>query len=292
MKYGLVDLHHRSLIAQGTLAVRFQSAQNFCQELLVAAERLLASVPIKRSRVQGVGIGLPGFVDAGQVTCLPESLRYLEGVNVEQLLAERVPVPIAVENDARIIALGERDFGRHRPSHRMLSVTLGTGIGLALLADGQFSTAAAVDHMAGHIPIGSAKRPCICCFSGCLESALGASRLHEDLRRAGVVGAEEIARPEHAFNGPVSRSVITPYLDDLATALNCFVYLFAPDLIVLGGGLSRVISNHLADMASEIKAKPYPTYKVSVEVTKLWETAGVLGAASLAWAPVQHEVVT
>jgi glucokinase len=206
-----------------------------------------------------------------------------------------------MDNDGRAVAMGEAYFGGHTPAgmgrsaggtcqpRRLLSLTLGSGVGVALVVDGRLLEKSSIGHLAGHIPIRLGGGPCFCGFSGCLESLVSASGLICNFANFNqgkpvdeTVGLDARRIFELAKNGhPAATRAVTQLLDDLSVGLNAYIFLYGPDVIVLGGGLANSLAPWLPAIRQGVFAHPYDGYQVMVNLSSLGEQAGLYGAASL-----------
>ncbi len=244
---------------------------------------------------------MPGYVDGDQVSLVWESIAFIEGTALRPALEEELGFPIRMDNDGRAVAMGEAYFGGHTPSllghpagracqpPRLLSLTLGTGVGVALVVDGRLLEKSSIGHLAGHIPIRPGGGPCFCGFSGCLESLVGGPGLvrnftHFSQEKPGGGQALPDAREifELARQGhPAATQAVTRLVDDLIVGLNAYIFLYGPDVIVLGGGLSNSLGPWLPVIRQGVFAHPFNGYQVQVNLSSLGEQAGLYGAAAL-----------
>jgi predicted NBD/HSP70 family sugar kinase len=204
--------------------------------------------------------------------------------------------------------MGEAYFGEHAPSllgwvptyirqpaggacqpRRLLSLTLGTGVGVALVVEGRLLEKSSIGHLAGHIPIRSGGGPCFCGFSGCLESLVGGPGLVRNFARFSLEkpgGGQALPDAREIFElagqgHPAARQAVNQLLEDLIVGLNAYIFLYGPDVIVLGGGLSNSLGPWLPVIRQGVFAHPYDGYQVRVDLSTLGEQAGLYGAAAL-----------
>lgn len=251
-----------------------RSRTEFLAELAEQVRHSAADAGVDLDAIRGVGIGLPGFVLGDQVDMVWPALAFLEGSTLRADAEQAVGRPVRLENDARVVALGEARHGGH-PGGRLLSLTIGTGLGVALVVDGRLQETDSRTHLAGHLPLNSGARRCFCGFTGCLESMVSAARLTDE------TGQPDAAAVLAAADDPAGRAVVAGWLADLATGLNAYAHLYAPDVIVLGGGLSRGLGPFLTTLAEAVFAQPYRGWTVLLRRSDLAERAGSLGAAAL-----------
>jgi len=294
-KYGLVDLASHQIIVQQTLPTETGGLAAFVRAAGKAAGELSRQAGLRIGEVGAGGVGVPGYVDGDQVSLVWESLAFLEGMTLRSALQEELGFPVRMDNDGRAVAMGETYFGEYtlaggvgRP-RRLLSLTLGTGLGVALVVDGRLLEKSSINHLAGHIPIRLEAAACFCGFSGCLESLVGGPVLVRNFaqfsqdkegKEQAVADARKIF--ELATGGhPAARQAVGLLLDDLVVGLNAYIYLYGPDVIVLGGGLANSLNDWLPVIRQGLFACPFEGYQVKVSLSTLGEQADLYGAASL-----------
>ena len=142
--------------------------------------------------------------------------------------------------------------------------------------------------MGGHVTITSGDVACYCGKTGCLESLVSATGLVQAAERAGwrqrypelPLRAEVIFQQSEAGN-PDAVALVDRYLAYLKTGLDTYINLFAPDLILLGGGVAKGLNPYLPRLRSQGLLGPYKKYGVRIETSTLNEQAGMLGSAYL-----------
>ena len=237
--------------------------------------------------VRGVGIGLPGTVEfhAGRADDRP-FLGKWAGIPLAPLVAERFPVPVMVDNDVNVMALGEHIAGGHGHPDDMVFVKVSTGIGAGLLSGGRLlrgSLGAAGE--IGHIPVrDGGGLPCRCGNTDCLEAVAGGRRLlaaaDEQGRR--VTTLQELVAL--AVEGdPVAVTLIRDAGRRLGQALAGAVNLLNPEVIVLGGDLSQAYDHLVAGVREVVfqQCTALATRQLRVVAGSLWDDAGVRGCAAM-----------
>ena len=197
----------------------------------------------------GVGVSLPGVVDAAGGTVHAVNLPWLDGRPFAADLAARSGRGVRIANDANCFALSEAVDGAAAGAGVVFGVILGTGVGGGLVVGGRIIAGAnAVAGEWGHTPLpwrreaedGPAE-PCACGRSGCIETLLsggGLSRLHA--RHTGsTLEPLDISRRAGAGD-PAARATLARYADALARGLAVIVDILDPDAVVIGGGLSKL----------------------------------------------------
>lgn len=241
--------------------------------------------------LRGLGVGVPGFINSqtGRVDLAP-SLEW-SGFPLRERLAERYTIPIAVENDANLAALGELWFGPDSEADNLVLITLGTGIGAGIVINGMVYQGS--HHMAGEVGYFlpersdlSQKYPSFGAFEQLASGTGIAARAKERLRASSdghVFSAEQIealsaedvfaaARSGDAWALPVLADTI----DYLAQAIASIQQVLDPDLILLGGGVSRsadlLIEPILVRLNGRIPLTP------RLEASRLGYRAAVMGS--------------
>lgn len=210
--------------------------------------------------VRAVGIACGGPLDAPSGTLMsPPHLPGWERVPIGPLAAEAFGVPAALRNDATAAAVAEYRFGAGRGTATMLYLTVSTGIGGGAVLNGTLHHGAAGNGGEfGHIIVRRDGRRCACGRRGCVEAYASGSAIAERAREAlaaartaqaregrisrlaalPVVTAADVAAAA-AAGDPLARSVWAETVDLLGAAVADLVNVFEPDLVVLGGGVTR-----------------------------------------------------
>lgn len=294
-KYGLIDLVKREIMAQQVLPTITIGQVEFIRAARTALFDLCQQIGISWKEIAAGGVGVPGYVDGDLISMVWESLSFMEGTAFKSGMEKEFGFRLCIDNDARLVALGEAHFGGHTISadrlhnpSRLLSLTLGTGLGVSLVVNGQLQENCSITHLAGHIPIRPGTSPCFCGFSGCLESLVGTATLARNYQKANhtpsisehpQINGLEIFQMAAEGKAPAIQAVHL-LCQDLVTGLNAYIHLYGPDVIVLGGGLAYGLRDWLPLIRDGIFAKPYRGYRVNVVVSTLGELAGLFGAAS------------
>ncbi len=235
------------------------------------------------ARLRAIGMGLPGIVDPGRgVVASPANLPGWGAVPVAELLSGDDRVPVAVENDANIAALGERWRGAARDWETFAFVALGTGIGAGLVVDGRLHRGARF--FAGEVAYLATERAHVrgpYDPAGCLEGQAGGKAIGRRLSE--LLGREATA--EEAFRlarqgDPKALAVVREVQEHLAVALIAIAALLDPDGIVVGGGMSSQ-GEFLLGPVREMVHRHVPT-KPPVVVSALGEDAQLVGAVRAA----------
>lgn len=257
-----------------------------------------------RHQVGAVGLALAGFVTSDR-----RAVRFAPHLSwrdapVADRIAERIGLPVVVEHDANAAALAERHFGAASGAGTVVFIALGTGIGSALLIDGElYRGAFGVAPELGHLRVVPEGRPCPCGKQGCWErycSGTGLATtalellgrdpgLSPVLRRlaAGdpgrVTGLRVAAAASHG--DPIATAAVADLARWLGEGLALVADVFDPELVVIGGGVSGSAPLFLDDAREHYAAVVTGSGRrplARIRTAQLGEAAAVVGAAQLA----------
>lgn len=252
----------------------------------------------------GVCVGAPGGVDpeTGVVHHAP-NLGWFD-YPLAEALAARVELPVVVENDVNIGAIGEHAYGAGRGTRHLVALFVGTGVGGALIVEGEplrgFRGAAGE---VGHIVAVPGGRVCGCGRSGCFEAYASRTAMEAILRERMAEGRRSAVPEIMSEKGKarMSSSVIEAALDQgdplmtevlleaqghLATLVANLVNTVDPEMIVFGGGLVERLGTRFVDpIAREARAgflSQEGADRIRIVPGELGDHAGTIGAAVLA----------
>jgi glucokinase len=251
---------------------------------------LRAAANEARQEITGIGVGSTGPVhpltgEIGDVNFFP----HWRGENPVRDLGKTFGVSVALENDADAAALGEAAWGAGRAKRRLLYVTVGTGIGVALLVDGTIYRGVEEAHPEiGHHLVDPAGPPCSCGFNGCWESLAAGPAMVSWLERnapadyahrSGLTSKRicELAREGDTW----AQRAVEHEARYLGLGLANLVTLFAPDAIVLGGSVMKSADLFLEQIRGTIKSscRYVPHESAELALASLGENTNLIGAA-------------
>ena len=288
-KVGLVDLEFGRVVDLVLTPTEKNDDKLFLANLYSQYLVLTEKSGIASGQIAGIGIGAPGFVyEDGSVDSTYGFLPFMDQhYHLKEELEREFKLPCCVENDARVVALGESLFGRGKGYKRVLVLTLGTGLGLGFVANGRFETKLPYSHMGGHMTIASADFSCYCGKQGCLESLVSATGIIDSAVRAGweeknpgmALTVESVFEAEQKGN-LLAIQIVSEFLGYLKTGIDNYINIYAPEIIIIGGGVSKGMKPYLEQLRG-IQFIPFTNYKVEIELSELDENSGILGSAAL-----------
>ncbi len=242
-----------------------------------------------------MGVGLPGLVDTntGIVHELTNVAGWVE-TPLRDILRERTGLTVTVENDAKAMAYGEWKHGAARNGNDIVCLTLGTGVGGALILDGRlYRGAQLAAGEIGHMSIDYRGLPGPYGNFGCLEEYIGnnqiAQRASERYRAAGQDRPAESCTPrqlsEAANAGdPIAKQMWEDIGDELGAALASVVWIINPDTIVIGGGVAKAGDLLLDPVRRSIRSRTLKivNQNIRIALAELGNDAGIIGNATLA----------
>ena len=246
--------------------------------------KLLKKAGRKSADVWGIGVGVPGPVafHTGQPVS-PPIMPGWDGFSIPGWFADHYDVPVLVDNDVNIMALGEH-WTNWREVEHLLFIKVGTGIGCGIVAGGHIhrgAQGAAGD--IGHIRLSHQDEVvCRCGNLGCLEAVAGGRALAERLSEAGIDAkrSRDVVELVRAGN-PVATRLVRESGRHLGEVLAEAVNFFNPRVIVIGGDLGQVHEQLLAGVREVTfrRSLPLATGELKTVPSELGDRAGVIGAA-------------
>ncbi|MGF1478408.1 MAG: ROK family protein [Cyanophyceae cyanobacterium] len=229
-----------------------------------------------------LGVGTPGPADAaGRVAKVAINLAGWHEVPLADWLEAKLGLPSILANDANCAGLGEAWLGAGRPFHNLILLTLGTGVGGAIILDGKLFVGhhGAAGEL-GLITLNPDGPPCNSGNRGSLEQYASVQAIR---RRTGKEPAELGALAK--AGNQEALAFWREYGTLLGAGLASLVYVLTPEAIIIGGGVSASTPFFLPSAWSEIQRRVLPSSRFGLQLltTQLGNQAGMVGAARLAW---------
>jgi glucokinase len=280
LKAGLVDPAGETLLARHRPSRREQGPEAVIAGVLEAVEELSAAATRAGFFPVAVGLVVPAIIDeAAGVAVFSANLGWRD-VPLRGLLEERTRLPVAFGHDVRAGGLAEGELGAARGVRDFLFLALGTGVAGAVVLDGRPYSGGGYAGEIGHVVVDPGGRECGCGARGCVETVASAAAITARYGQ-GVSAAEIAAR---AAAGETAAEVVWRHaVDALADALAMYVNVLAPDLIVVGGGLSQAGEQLLRPLDAALGERLTFHRRPALRRAALGDQAGRLGAALMAW---------
>ncbi len=265
-----------------------------------ATADILAEKGADASRVAGIGIGVPGFVEEETGVVYQAVNLHWKHTPLKQKLERLTRLPVYVDNDANNAALGEMWRGAGQGAKDMIAITLGTGVGGGVLLNGQIIHGRkGMAGEIGHITVRPEGGPaCNCGRTGCLETYSSATAIIREATQAANQGKSErlaaILREQgslnakHVFDAALAGdeaaiAVIDQAAYYLGLALSHLANILNPSKIVIGGGVSAAGDFLFSRIRASFERFSLPLAAESCEIlpATLGNDAGVIGAGWL-----------
>jgi len=275
-------------------------AEAMIDRLIHLIELTIESSQVDKSKILGMGIGMPGLLDAesGEVLFSPDF--HWEKVNLVRGIKNYFNINIQLENSNRALAMGENWFGVGINASNFICVNLGHGIGSAIVQEGEFYRGSCGSSgELGHITLKKDGPICDCGNKGCLE-ALASGNAIAYIARDRIQKGEssmilklaedklENIDAKMVFDAaklkdPLAIQIIEEAIEYIGIGLASYINLLDPDMIILAGGLVNagdILVERIKKVAKARQMK-FAGRKVKIRVAKLGSDATAIGAASL-----------
>ncbi len=273
-----------AILARETLPT--DAAQGFgpaVARLVESIGRILQQVGWARSELAGLAVGCAGPVDpAAGLINNPYTLAGWNRCDIVTPLRQQFEVPVWLENDADLAALGECFCGAGRGFDPIVMLTFGTGIGGAAVIRGEIYRGTGGEHPElGHLIVEPGGPQCYCGARGCLESLASGTAIGEVGQAADLPDARAVFAA--ASHDEAAQRIVQRAVGAAATAAWTLCHTFLPQRLVLGGGM---MDDHFETFANAIdlrlnSATQFSRAGVAVVRAALGNDAGLAGAASL-----------
>jgi len=238
--------------------------------------------------VIGIGLGTPGIVQDGVILGGSENLNGWENIDLSSYYNQKFNLPVLVDNDANLMGLGEFYYGAAKDCSDVVFLTIGTGIGGAIIANGElYGGYQNRGTELGHIVVEHNGPDCNCGGKGCLEIYSSTTALIKDY-------SERTGKAINDLNG---HYIVEKFNENEENAIKCmqkhtdylghgvasFINTFAPQKVVIGGGISDAGQFYIDMISKSAFSYMMPSCGSNTEVVgaKLGNNAGSLGAAAL-----------
>lgn len=274
---------------------------NIIPNIIDSINHHLQLYQMSAKQLQGIGIGTPGSVDYQTGTVDSAfNLNWDRPMALKEQIELHTNIPVQVENDANVAALGERWLGAGKNADNVAFVTLGTGVGGGIIINGQIvhgqgGSAGEI----GHMTINPQGYRCTCGKRGCLETVASATGIVHVARdyaqeyagdselKASLDNGDDLTAKDvfdlAKQNDPLALKVTSAVCDQLGLALSIVAVTINPQYIIIGGGVSNAGDFLLQRVQESYNRYVFSSVKKTTTLTlaTLGNEAGVIGAASL-----------
>jgi len=290
VKIGVVDENGNILLSE-TRSVSFDGYKTPIMETVSSlTEEILEKCETKP---EGIGVSATGQIDVRTGTVIGVGAHFGNwlGSEIRKTLEDKFRLPVTVINDANAAALGEQTYGRAKGCENALVVTIGTGVGGGIIEGGRLIQGRrGIGGEIGHYIIDFDGEPCPCGNRGCFEryASTGAlvRRFTENASLLDMLGvpADEVNGKvifEH-LDAPAVRAAVDTWMDHIAVGITGLIHIFNPEIVLIGGGISREEERFIKPLREKILSRAMPRFAedLRVEAAQLGNNAGLLGACA------------
>lgn len=296
---GVVDENGQILFRKECPTDVLSGFEKIMEDVNQLVRTMLEENGVQISEVKSIGFGVPSFINKkGQVTCV--NLGWKEEDFINTLKSKFPETNVYAENDATVAALAEAKAGSMKGCDVGVMYTLGTGVGGGIIINGKvFNGAHNMGSEIGHVIVDTNYFDCNCGNNGCLETFCSATAIIKYAKKLIEEGNDskilELANNNieninaknvfdaYRLNDKVAIETINRFKEYLAKAIAGMINTLDPEVISLGGGVSRA-GDIILDGLDELVRK-YIIYKnedfADIVIATLGADAGIVGAAFL-----------
>ena len=296
---GIVREDGKIVVQSSVPTLSQRPTDEIVKDMVFLSKQLIKDAELELNDIEAVGIGCPGTInfETGEVI-------YSNNIKMEHYMLAKefqkyLNLPVKIDNDSNCAAMGEYIVsGNNVPI--FMFITLGTGVGSGLILNGKvfrgFNGAASE---AGHITLVSGGEPCTCGKRGCWETYASVTALIRQTKVAMEKNPEslmhEIAKAEGKISGRTSfdaakqgdkaaQAVVKQYAQYVADGIVSVENVLQPDIISVGGGISREGEYLLQPVCEYAAANGFNKFmpKTKIVTAQSFNDAGIIGAAMIA----------
>ena len=296
---GLVNEEGRILAKTETPTLASRPYQELVRDMAACAQKVMAEAHITEEQVDSIGIGIPGIASKDGVVIFCTNLGW-RNVPIRAEIQQYISKPVYIDNDATVAGWAEYHAGVSRGTNSSVFLTLGTGLGSGIVINGKiWAGAHGAGGELGHTVVEADGVPCTCGKRGCAERYCSATAIIRMAREAcadapncaimrAVNGETDKINAKIVLDAAkegdsVAVQVFNRFIKYLTITINNVISSFDPDMVILGGGVSRA-GDFLLDAVKA--ALPdylfYPSLQTpELRIASLGNDAGIIGAALL-----------
>ncbi|HGI4533777.1 ROK family glucokinase [Streptococcus agalactiae] len=303
IKFGILTLEGEVQEKWAIESNTLENGRHIVSDIVESLKHRLSLYGLTKDDFLGIGMGSPGAVDRTSKTVTGAfNLNWADTQEVGSVIEKEVGIPFFIDNDANVAALGERWVGAGANNPDVVFVTLGTGVGGGVIADGNLiHGVAGAGGEIGHMIVDPENGfTCTCGNKGCLEtvaSATGVVRVARQLAeqyegssaiKAAIDNGDTVTSKDifiAAEDGDkFANSVVERVSRYLGLAAANISNILNPDSVVIGGGVSAAGEFLRSRVEKYFVTFAFPQVKKStkIKIAELGNDAGIIGAASLA----------
>jgi len=291
IRVALVDLSYNIINEKFGPKIESLNSQKLKNSLSVILKDFIKEINIPREKILSICIGVPGIIDnkLKKVTVAP----YLNWeISLEDLALREIGIPIALENDVNLMALGEKTKGIAQKINNFVFVGERTGIGAGIITNGKlYKGANNAAGEVGYLLIDPKYAPKNSRDYGCLEKLASYKVIVEKVREKMAKNIRVMEVFKMAAQGDsIALGIVKEALKFLAYGIGNISCVLDPELVIIGGGISILPPRFLEDIKRNIKE--IIPFVPNIEFSKLGEDGVLIGAAVKVLEPLKKKGLT
>lgn len=300
---GVVDEEYKILAKAECKTNIPRPAESVCDSMAEVAKQAAEKAGVNWDDISSIGIGVPGAVNPVTGVIAYSANLLFKDWEIVKMMEERLGKKVSIENDANAAAYGEFLAGSAKGAINAIAVTLGTGVGGGIIINGKiYSGSNFAGAELGHMVIVKDGKQCGCGRKGCWEAYASATGLinltKEEIDREDPETSvmKKLAEKEGHVSGRTAfdamrlgdeggKKVVDEYIDYLACGVASMIHIFQPDVLCIGGGVSKEGDNIILPLREKVAKEIYKgessCLQTNICVATLGNDAGIIGAAFL-----------
>lgn len=293
-RIAIFNLHNQIVDEIRDIYIPLEDNRQYLDKLYEHALMLVNDTGIFYENILAVGIGLPGLVNSNTGTSY--TYFHLPDVPLREYFARKFELPVLIENDSQVQAVGEFKFGAGQGYSNVLSINVGKGIGMGIILDGkQYRGSMGFSGEVGHIQTAQNGKLCECGKTGCLQTVASTTVIEEEARKRIAWGEATLITEKQpaaaqivdaALNGDeFSIEVIDTVARELGKGIAILVHLFNPEIIVINGDMAQAGALVRGPVIGMLRKLTFPEYynHTEIAISPLTEDAVIYGAMAIVY---------
>lgn len=278
LKYGIVD-------ENGTVLEMFEASVSFDHyqtPIITTILNVLDQYITNANEFAGIAVSATGQIDSnlGKVIGVGGNIQNYLGTEIKQILETRYHLQTEVINDANAVVAAEKWIGAGKNAKNIVAITIGTGVGGGVYAqDTLLLGDKGIAGEIGHFSIDQNGDQCTCGNIGCYEQYASMSALVRKVKQTlhlDYNGREIFER----LNQPEIKVIVDEWILSIAKGIVSLIHIFNPELILIGGGVSKQQEHFIIPLRKQVKQLAMPRFQDNLEIVsaELENSAGMVGA--------------
>ena len=294
----ILNLNRQIVSSEVLIVAELEHDGTIIEKIYKKAKELLLNAGIDPKKLIGIGVAFPGLIDAK--TGMSQTYKNFSDRPLSKFFEDKFELPVFVENDARVMALGESYFGLAQGKENVLCLKIGAGIGMGMILNGKlYRGNSGFAGEFGHLEVEPEGKLCICGKRGCLETVASGSaiakRAQKDMTKGMIsvlakLSGEKPARIDAEMVVQAAQmedqyaiGLLSEMGEQLGKGIAVLINIFNPEMIIIGGKIG-VAENYIIDPL-QLSLNKYAISRIKrdcqIVTSKLREKAALLGAFAL-----------